>query len=78
MTVLKSALSRTDDIWVQNTKAMQALVADLRERLATVAGGGGEVSRKRHTSRGKMLARERVDLLLDPCTALLELSPLAV
>jgi 3-methylcrotonyl-CoA carboxylase beta subunit len=77
MTVLKSALSRTDDIWVQNTKAMQALVADLRERLATVAGGGGEVSRKRHTSRGKMLARERVDLLLDPGTAFLELSPLA-
>src|SRR5205085_1276704 len=42
-----------------------------------VAGGGGEVSRARHTSRGKMLARQRVDLLVDPGTAFLELSPLA-
>ena len=41
------------------------------------AGGGGEASRARHTSRGKMLARERVDLLVDPGTAFLELSPLA-
>ncbi|GLR88363.1 methylcrotonoyl-CoA carboxylase [Bradyrhizobium iriomotense] len=56
---------------------MRALVADLREKLAQVAGGGGEASRKRHTARGKMLARERVDLLVDPGTAFLELSPLA-
>ena len=42
-----------------------------------VAGGGGEVSRTRRTSRGKMLARQRVDLLVDPGTAFLELSPLA-
>ena len=42
-----------------------------------VAGGGGEASRTRHTSRGKMLARQRVDLLIDPGTAFLELSPLA-
>ncbi len=42
-----------------------------------VAGGGGEASRARHTSRGKMLARQRVDLLIDPGTAFLELSPLA-
>ena len=42
-----------------------------------VAGGGGEASRDRHTARGKMLARERVDLLIDPGTAFLELSPLA-
>ena len=42
-----------------------------------MAGGGGETSRARHTSRGKMLARQRVDLLIDPGTAFLELSPLA-
>src|SRR5207247_8723695 len=47
------------------------------EKLKVVSGGGGEVSRKRHTSRGKMLARDRVDLLVDPGTAFLELSPLA-
>ncbi|MGY4437079.1 3-methylcrotonyl-CoA carboxylase beta subunit [Bradyrhizobium sp. F1.13.1] len=56
---------------------MRSLVADLREKLSQVAGGGGEVSRNRHTSRGKMLARERVDLLVDPGTAFMELSPLA-
>ncbi|MDN3273660.1 carboxyl transferase domain-containing protein [Frankia sp. RB7] len=56
---------------------MRGLVADLREKLSQVAGGGGETSRNRHTSRGKMLARERVDLLVDPGTSFLELSPLA-
>ena len=56
---------------------MRALVAELREKLDEVAGGGGEASRARHISRGKMLARERVDLLIDPGTAFLELSPLA-
>ena len=56
---------------------MRAIVDDLHAKLDQVAGGGGEASRKRHTSRGKMLARERVDLLVDPGTAFLELSPLA-
>jgi 3-methylcrotonyl-CoA carboxylase beta subunit len=56
---------------------MRGLVAELRDKLKEVSGGGGEASRKRHTSRGKMLARERVDLLVDPGTAFLELSPLA-
>lgn len=56
---------------------MRALVVDLREKLSQVAGGGGEVSRNRHTARGKMLARQRVDLLVDPGTSFLELSPLA-
>src|SRR5450631_834785 len=63
--------------FARNAEAMRALVAELRQKLDVVAGGGGEVSRARHTSRGKMLARERVDLLIDPGTAFLELSPLA-
>src|SRR2546430_16954258 len=72
--------SSTDPIssdFARNAEAMRALVAELREKLDQVAGGGGKVSRARHTSRGKMLARERVDLLVDPGTAFLELSPLA-
>src|SRR5699024_1941940 len=44
---------------------------------STVAAGGGEASRAKHKARGKMLARERVDLLIDPGTAFLELSPMA-
>jgi 3-methylcrotonyl-CoA carboxylase beta subunit len=53
------------------------LIAELREKLNQVLSGGGEASRVKHTSRGKMLARQRVDLLIDPGTAFLELSPLA-
>src|ERR1700752_2877196 len=60
-----------------NADVMRSLVAELRDKLKEVSGGGGETSRKRHTSRGKMLARDRVDLLIDPGTAFLELSPLA-
>src|ERR1700730_178171 len=63
--------------FVSNAEAMRALVAGLRDKLNEVAGGGGKASRARHTSRGKMLARQRVDLLIDPGTAFLELSPLA-
>src|SRR5437763_1712170 len=74
---LHSTIDPTSSDFASNAQAMRALVAELRERLDQVAGGGGEVSRARHTSRGKMLARERVDLLIDPGTAFLELSPLA-
>jgi 3-methylcrotonyl-CoA carboxylase beta subunit len=56
---------------------MRALVADLRERLATVREGGSEAARRKHLDRGKLLARDRVDRLLDPGSPFLELSPLA-
>jgi 3-methylcrotonyl-CoA carboxylase beta subunit len=59
---------------------MQALVRDLRDRLAAVrqdGAGGSEVARARHTSRGKLLVRDRVDRLLDPGSPFLELSALA-
>ena len=60
-----------------NAEAMATLVADLRAQAAKAALGGGEVARKRHLGRGKMLPRERVDALLDPGTAFLEFSQLA-
>jgi 3-methylcrotonyl-CoA carboxylase beta subunit len=56
---------------------MRDLVAELRERLATARLGGSEASRERHTGRGKLLVRDRVDRLLDPGSPFLELSPLA-
>jgi acetyl-CoA carboxylase carboxyltransferase component len=56
---------------------MEELVAELRERTALVARGGGEKAVERHRSRGKLTARERIDLLCDPGTAFLELSALA-
>jgi acetyl-CoA carboxylase carboxyltransferase component len=56
---------------------MDGLVAELRERTAQVARGGGEKALEKHRSRGKLTARERIDRLLDPDTAFLELSALA-
>ncbi len=56
---------------------LRDLVAELRDRLALVRQGGSEAARKKHTGRGKLLVRERVDRLLDPGSPLLELSPLA-
>src|SRR5438270_10052049 len=56
---------------------MEELVAQLRERTAQVARGGGERAIERHRSRGKLPARERVDRLVDPGTAFLELNALA-
>lgn len=77
MPVLKSELDSRSETFAQNADAMRALVADLRDKLKVASEGGGEAARKRHASRGKLLARERVDLLIDPGTAFLELSPLA-
>jgi 3-methylcrotonyl-CoA carboxylase beta subunit len=74
---LHSSIDPTSTDFARNVEAMRALVTELRDKLDLVAGGGGEASRARHLSRGKMLARQRVDLLLDPGTAFLELSPLA-
>jgi 3-methylcrotonyl-CoA carboxylase beta subunit len=60
-----------------NRERMEALVSDLRERTAEAARGGGDEAVEKHRSRGKLLARERVDRLLDPESAFLELNALA-
>ena len=74
---LRSSLDPKSDDFARNSEAMRALVADLQQKLSQVADAGGATSRERHKSRGKMLARERVDLLIDPGTAFLEFSPMA-
>jgi len=56
---------------------LRELTDELRDRLARVRRGGSERSRQRHTERGKLLVRDRVDTLLDPGSPFLELSPLA-
>src|SRR5437016_2242783 len=56
---------------------MEELVAELRKRTARIALGGGEKAVERHRSRGKLTARERIDRLVDPGSAFLELSALA-
>jgi acetyl-CoA carboxylase carboxyltransferase component len=74
--LLESRVERTDEFERRRAR-MQALVDELRARTAEVARGGGERAIERHRSRGKLLARERVDRLVDPGTAFLELGALA-
>jgi acetyl-CoA carboxylase carboxyltransferase component len=75
--VLTSHVERESEVFASRREQMDALVAELRERTAQVARGGGEKAVERHRSRGKMTARERVDRLLDPGSAFLELNALA-
>jgi acetyl-CoA carboxylase carboxyltransferase component len=75
--LLTSQVERDSELFAQRRDRMEALVAELRERTEQVSRGGGEKAVERHRSRGKMTARERVDRLLDPGTAFLELSALA-
>jgi acetyl-CoA carboxylase carboxyltransferase component len=77
MALLTSQVERDSEVFAQRRERMEALVAELRERSRQVALGGGEKAVERHRSRGKMTARERVDRLVDPGTAFLELSALA-
>jgi acetyl-CoA carboxylase carboxyltransferase component len=75
--ILETRVDRSASDFEANRARMTELVAELRERTASVAEGGGGEAVERHRSRGKMLARERVDSLLDPGSAFLELNALA-
>ncbi len=75
--VLASTADPTSGQFTANAAAHTELVAELRGRLARAAEGGTPAARQRHTARGKLLPRERVDALVDPASPLLELSPLA-
>ena len=77
MPVLETKLNARSADFVANAAAMQALVDDLNIKVNKAALGGGDVARARHTARGKLLPRDRVQMLLDPGTPFLELSPLA-
>ncbi len=77
VTILSSAISPASAVFKTNAQAMKSLVAELHARLAAASRGGDERSRERHTGRGKLLPRQRVERLLDPGSPFLELSPLA-
>src|SRR3954462_6982302 len=76
MAVLESGVER-DEVFERRRERMEGLVAELRKRTARIAAGGGEKATERHRSRGKLTARERVDRLVDPGGAFLELNALA-
>jgi 3-methylcrotonyl-CoA carboxylase beta subunit len=77
MTKLTSAVDPASAAFQAAKAHNEALVAELRRKVAATALGGSEESRKRHVARGKLLPRERVERLLDPGAPFLELSQLA-
>ena len=77
MTAAQSTIDIDSREFAANSEAMKGVVADLRAKLEDAMQGGSEDARARHVARGKLLPRERIDLLLDPGTPFLELSPLA-
>ncbi|WP_159878517.1 carboxyl transferase domain-containing protein [Aquitalea denitrificans] len=77
MPVIESKLSPRAPDFQANTDKMRALVDDLKQKVAQAALGGGDKARDKHTARGKLLPRERINLLLDPGAPFLELSQLA-
>src|SRR6185369_7788746 len=77
MTQIQSKLNPRDESFQANARLMESLVEDLRAKIDNIALGGGEAARKKHTSRGKLLPRDRVRMLCDPGAPFLELSQLA-
>jgi 3-methylcrotonyl-CoA carboxylase beta subunit len=74
---IRSHIDPKSEGFRENSEAYEELLLELRERSAQARRGGGEKARKRHEERGKLPVRDRIELLLDPGTAFLELSPLA-
>ncbi|HJU70844.1 MAG TPA: carboxyl transferase domain-containing protein [Paucimonas sp.] len=77
MPQIETKLNSRSEEFKGNAAAMQRLVDDLKAKVAKAALGGGEDARKKHTARGKLLPRDRVQMLLDPGTPFLEFSQLA-
>ncbi len=77
MSIIKSQINPRSPDFQANAASMARLVEDLRAQAARVALGGGEQARARHTARGKLLPRDRVEHLLDPGTPFLEVGQLA-
>lgn len=77
METLVSRLDPNSEAFAANRDSQLQLVEDLRKRLADAALGGPQKARDRHTARGKLLPRERIDQLLDDGSPFLEIAPLA-
>ncbi len=77
MAIIESKLNARSEDFRLNAEAMQRVVDDLKQKIAKIAEGGGAEARQKHLSRGKLLPRDRVQMLLDPGTPFLEFSQLA-
>ncbi len=74
---LPTRVNRADSEYQMRKEHNTSLISTLRERLDVASNGGGEKYVSRHRGRGKLLPRERIERIIDPGTAFLELSPLA-
>ena len=77
MPALDTKLNARSADFQANAAAMRVVVDDLKAQVEKATLGGGDAARAKHTARGKLLPRDRVQMLLDPGTPFLELSPLA-
>lgn len=77
MAVLRTQIDPNSEEFKQHRAAMENKLAEVESQIKLALDGGGETYRNRHHARGKLLARERIELLLDPGSPFLELSPLA-
>jgi propionyl-CoA carboxylase len=77
MSVIQSHIDTRSEEYTRNAEYNEALARELRERLAEAREGGKAEARAKHEARGKLFVRERIERLIDPHTAFLELSPLA-
>ncbi len=71
MSTIRSLASRSGEGFEENAGAHEVLVEELRDRTREARRGSGDKAQQRHEDRGKMLARDRIDGLLDPGTAFL-------
>ena len=77
MSTIQSQIQASSSEFVQNSEHHRRLAEELKERMEVAKGGGGERARSLHRERRKLMPRERVERIIDPGTAFLELSPLA-
>jgi len=69
---ISSAINTADDAFKQNRLALEHSINAVGEAAARIQHGGGEKSRERHVARGKLLPRDRINALIDPGSAFLE------
>jgi 3-methylcrotonyl-CoA carboxylase beta subunit len=74
---LNSKINPRSDEFIQNAQAMKLLVDDLEQKVQQIKLGGGEALIARHTSRGKLFVRDRIQKLLDPGSPFLEVGQFA-
>src|SRR5215211_5769073 len=77
MSKLGTLVDTKSEAFAESAERFEGLVDELREHSAEARRGGGERAQRRHTERGKLPVRERIERLLDPGTSFLERSPLA-